>query len=74
MGNGSNSNIPNEEYDLFTELSFEIIREKVNTVGDWINNEGGFGTIEINVQNQTYELDYNQRTTEGYNWSDCNLV
>lgn len=52
------------------ELALVLIREKVDGVGDWINNEGGFGSIIIDVEKKTYDLNYSQRTTEDYDWSD----
>lgn len=52
------------------ELAWVLISEKVDRVGDWINNEGGFGHIIIDVEKKTYNLNYNQRTTEDYDWYD----
>ena len=56
--------------NLIRDFALDIIASKVNTVGDWVNNEGGYGTITIDVENNTYRLDYSQRTTEDYDWSD----
>jgi hypothetical protein len=64
-------NMPDEKAeDLIRDFAWDIIESKVNTVGDWVNNEGGYGTITIDVENNTYRLDYSQRTTEDYDWSD----
>lgn len=52
------------------DFGWEIINNKVDTVGDWVNNEGGFGSIIIDVESQTYDLNYSQRTTEDFDWSD----
>lgn len=56
--------------DEIRDFAWEIVNDKVNTVGDCVNNEGGFGTIEIDVENQSYDLNYSQRTTEDYDWFD----
>jgi hypothetical protein len=56
--------------DLFKDIAWQIINEKVDAVGDWVNNEGGFGHLEIDVYKKTYDLTYSQRTTEEYDWSD----
>lgn len=56
--------------ELFREFAWTVVNQKVDTVGDWVNNEGGFGTIEIDVENKTYDLSYHQRTTQDYDWSD----
>jgi hypothetical protein len=66
FNNKSGINIDNELRDF----AYELIEEKVNTVGDWVNNEGGFGNITINVEEKTYDLNYSQRTTEEHDWSD----
>lgn len=64
------SKIGNDCLDHFRDVAWNIVTDKVDTVGDWVNNEGGFGTIDINVHAQTYDLTYSQRTTEDYDWSD----
>lgn len=56
--------------EVFTDLAWEIISDKVDSVGDWVNNEGGFGNIIIDVEKKSYDLNYSQRTTEDYDWSD----
>ena len=56
--------------ELIRDFAWDIIQSKVDTVGDWVNNEGGYGTITIDVENNTFNLDYSQRTTEDYDWSD----
>lgn len=33
---------------------------------DWINNEGGFGTINYDVLENTLSMDHSQRTTESH--------
>ena len=64
-------NMPDEKAEaLIRDFAWDIIESKVHTVGDWVNNEGGYGTITIDVENNTYRLDYSQRTTEDYDWSD----
>lgn len=52
------------------DIAWALINEKVDTVGDWVNNDGGFGSITIDVEEKTYDLNYSQRTTEDYDWSD----
>ena len=62
--------INEESIDLFKDIAWQIINEKVDAVGDWVNNEGGYGHLEIDVYKKTYDLTYSQRTTEEYDWSD----
>ena len=60
----------NKAEDLIRDFAWDIIASKVNTVGDWVNNEGGYGHITIDVENNTFNLDYSQRTTEDHDWYD----
>jgi hypothetical protein len=62
--------INEESIDLLKDIAWQIINEKVDAVGDWVNNEGGYGHLEIDVYKKTYDLTYSQRTTEEYDWSD----
>lgn len=64
------NSINEESIDLFKDIAWQIINEKVDAVGDWVNNEGGYGHLEIDVYKKTYDLTYSQRTTEEYDWSD----
>jgi len=48
----------------------DIIASKVDTVGDWVNNEGGYGHISIDVEYNRFDLVYSQRTTEEHDWYD----
>jgi hypothetical protein len=64
------SKIGDDCINHFRDLAYNVIEDKVNTVGDWVNNEGGFGTITIFADSSTYDLVYNQRTTEEYDWCD----
>tara|TARA_R110002167_G_scaffold186586_6_gene387695 strand:+ start:49 stop:444 length:396 start_codon:yes stop_codon:yes gene_type:complete len=36
--------------------------------GDWVNNDGGYGSIVLDIENETYALNYSQRTTEDMSW------
>lgn len=64
------SSISQKSIELFKDIAWGIISDKVDTVGDWVNNEGGYGHLEIDVYEKTYDLTYSQRTTEEYDWSD----
>ena len=60
----------NKSENIIRSFAWDIIASKVDTVGDWVNSEGGYGYITIDVENNTYNLDYSQRTVEEYDWSD----
>lgn len=65
--------ISNKDEDSIRDIAWVLINDNVNTVGDWVNNAGGSGTLLINPDNLTYELDYYQRVEENYTWEDCKL-
>ena len=71
--NGNYVNQDSTTVTVFEDLAWKLIADKVDTVGDWVNNEGGWGEITINVVNSDYDLNYYQRTTEDFDWSACEL-
>ena len=56
--------------ELIKDFALDIIASKVDTVGDWVNNEGGYGHISIDVEYNRFDLVYSQRTTEEHDWYD----
>lgn len=69
----SSIQIKDSDENVLKDFAYDIICAKVNTVGDWVNNEGGFGSIEINTETNNYNLNYSQRTTEDFDWYDVQL-
>jgi hypothetical protein len=65
--------VKESDENVLKDFAYDIICSKVDTVGDWVNNEGGFGNIEIDTETNHYTLNYSQRTTEDHDWSDCQL-
>ena len=39
-----------------------------NIEWDWINNEGGYGCLTLNVETQKIEIDHSQRTVEDWHY------
>ncbi len=62
-----------EDVDFLRDECYDFLCKTVETSCDWVNNEGGFGQIFIDVETQSFTVDYNQRTTEEYSWSDQKL-
>ena len=58
---------------IITDWGWSIIEDTADTAGDWVNNQGGYGEIIINVFNKTYDVNYHQYTTEDFNWTDESL-
>ena len=43
---------------------YSKLSNAIGMYGDWINGEGGYGTLYWDIINNTYNIDYTQRTTE----------
>ena len=52
-----------EEFD---EYIYDFINDNIEW--DWINNEGGYGTINIDVHTGKVSIDHSQRIVEDYNY------
>jgi len=70
--NGYEADVDDLTNTKIQDLAWKIL-QKIDSVGDWVNNEGGFGTLYIHTEKSTYTLEYHQRTTEEHNWEDCGL-
>ena len=44
-----------------------------NLLYDWVNNEGGSGTLNINLSDFTWDLDYYERIIEEHNFDGQNI-
>ena len=61
----TSSNIDNQLRDW----SFELINDYTDEHGyDWINNDGGFGHLVVEVESGEYKLNFSQRVTEDMSW------
>lgn len=48
---------------------YSLIEDCVNSYGgDWVNNDGGYGYLTINVKDKSIDAEYNQRTVDPYTW------
>ena len=48
------------------DLFYEKVDDEACKHGDWVNNEGGYGSFKINTSTGAFELEYYQRTVESY--------
>ena len=53
-----------QEDNKLKDYIYTILSNTVGMYGDWINGEGGYGTLYWNIMDNTYNVDYVQRTTE----------
>jgi hypothetical protein len=56
------------------DLFYECIDEKAQYEGDWVNNNGGYGTLSINLKDNTYDLDISFYTTYDCGWNNQRFI
>lgn len=65
-------NAESKEYNMLSEVFDKYFD---NQIGDWYNNDGGFGYVEIDLKDGSYEIHANYRvvTSEGFSGSILDL-
>ena len=58
--------VPDDFLGVFEEVLYNFISRNVEW--DWVNNDGGYGTIEINVDTGDLTIHHTQRHTEDYEY------
>jgi len=57
------------------DYMYDRIEDLVNNYGgDWVNNDGGYGTIKFYVYEKTIDASYYQRTVDEYHWDSKEIV
>lgn len=64
--------ISDEQEDQLRNEMYEFIDSAIEG-RDWVNNDGGFGSVTIYLNSMTADVDYNQRTIEEYSWSNIEI-
>ncbi len=64
--------ISDEQEDQLRNEMYEFIDSAIEG-RDWVNNDGGFGSITIYLNSMKADVDYNQRTIEEYSWSNIEI-
>ena len=49
--------------EALKEFLYHKVSDTVGLHGDWVNNEGGYGTLWWNLLDNKFNIDYVQRTT-----------
>jgi len=57
---------PTEFTNQISDLFYEKVDEEACKHGDWVNNDGGYGSLIIETATAKFKLEYNQRTVEFY--------
>jgi len=52
------------------DIFYQIIHEHADSTGDWINNDGGYGTLTINLEHNSYEMDLHLRCIDSTSWNE----
>ena len=50
------------------DFFYRMIDQQTQYTGDWVNNDGGWGTLTINLEDNVYEVECNFRTSEHHQW------
>lgn len=58
--------VPADFLDIFEEVLYDFISKNVEW--DWVNNDGGYGSLEINVDTGDLTIHHTQRHTEDYEY------
>tara|TARA_R100001440_G_scaffold37685_2_gene57171 strand:- start:16809 stop:17189 length:381 start_codon:yes stop_codon:yes gene_type:complete len=58
--------VPVDFLDMFEEVLYNFISKNVEW--DWVNNDGGYGSLEINVDTGELTIHHTQRHSEDYEY------
>ena len=58
--------VPDDFLGMFEEALYNFISRNVEW--DWVNNDGGYGSLEINVDTGELTIHHTQRHTENYEY------
>jgi hypothetical protein len=58
--------VPDEFLNTFDELFYELLNDDIEW--DWVNNDGGYGYIELVVDTGQMAIRHTQRHTEEYSY------
>ncbi len=50
------------------DFFYRLIDDQTMYTVDWVNNDGGWGSMTIDVESKTFEVDCNFRTSEYHSW------
>tara|TARA_B100000683_G_C12444416_1_gene537499 strand:+ start:1017 stop:1373 length:357 start_codon:yes stop_codon:yes gene_type:complete len=64
-----NAEIPGNPLDphsdnILRDFLYYKVNDAVGMHGDWVNNQGGYGTLWWDLSNNKFSIEYYQRTTE----------
>ena len=54
--------------DAFDDYIYELLSNVIEW--DWVNNEGGYGELVIDIEKQNVEINHNQRHVEEYHYDN----
>ena len=50
-----------------------MIDHKTAGTGDWVNNDGGYGSMEINLETELYDVSVHFYVTEDYDFDGSKI-
>jgi len=54
--------------DVFDDYIYELLSNVIEW--DWVNNEGGYGELVIDIEKESVEIHHNQRHVEEYHYDN----
>ena len=60
--------VPQKFQNEFDDYFYEFINENIEW--DWINNDGGYGIVEIDLETGKMTIGHSQRHVEEYSYND----
>jgi hypothetical protein len=56
--------------DTMEDYVYELLSQTIDW--DWVNNDGGYGELNIDLENESVSINHSQRVIEEYFYSDEN--
>jgi|TARA_R100000479_G_C6368262_1_gene195868 hypothetical protein len=60
--------IINSFSEAFDDYVYNLLSNVIEW--DWVNNEGGYGCLTLDIENEEIKIDHSQRHVEEYHYSD----
>ena len=67
----SQDSVPTKFQNEFDDYIYDFISDNIEW--DWINNEGGYGTVTIDLETGKLTIDHCQRHVEEYRYDDIDF-
>ena len=59
-------NINDQHFTALEDYFYDLLCDNIDW--DWVNNDGGYGILHLNVEEERIYIDHTQRVTEEYDY------